>query len=74
MTVTPDSVCAQSLVSFVDLVVSETGTDRDSLEALKAAVLVKRHRRQQSKVKRKIQNGPSDMHDASIFEFITSIY
>lgn len=46
-----------------------------SFDALEAAVAEKWHRKQ-GNVNRKIQNyhGAPDMHDASIFEFLTSIY
>lgn len=56
---------------LLSLLVLKTGTDK----ALKVAAAVKGQWKQ-GKVKRKIQNyhGASDMHDASIFEFITSIY
>lgn len=56
---------------LLSLLVLKTGTDK----ALKVAATVKGQWKQ-GKVKRKIQNyhGASDMHDASIFEFITSIY
>lgn len=61
--------------SLLSLLVLETGTDKGIFEALKTAVAVKQHRRQQGEV-REIQNdlGASDMHDASIFEFISSVY
>ena len=56
---------------LLSLLVLKTGTDK----AQKAAAAVKRQWKQ-GKVKRKIQNyhAASDMCDASIFEFITSIY